>query len=172
MITIAIIRKPGRLDSGVGRYTAELARSLKEAGFEIVEVFPFVPIPNGIIRMVNRLFRWDLNAFFINYPIWIRYPEAEIYHLTSQNLATLMLINKPPGRTFLTVHDLINLDFRAGNKCSASKTIANYIFEQLVLIGIRKVDWVIMDSYFSKIVLQAYLSLRPKNAIRKPSSLD
>lgn len=172
MITIAIIRKPGRLDSGVGRYTAELARSLKEVGFEIVEVFPFVPISNGIIRIVNRLFRWDLNAFFINYPIWIRYPEAEIYHLTSQNLATLMIFNKPPGRTLLTVHDLINLDFRSGNKRSASKKIANHIFEQLVLVGIRKVDWVIMDSYFSNLVLQTYISLGSKNAIHKPSSVD
>lgn len=172
MITIALIRKPGRLDSGVGRYTAELAQSLKKAGINVVEVIPFVPIPKEIARIIYWLLRWDVEAIFINYPIWIRYPEAEIYHLTSQNLATLMIFNKPPGRTLLTVHDLINLDFRSGNKRSASKKIANHIFEQLVLVGIRKVDWVIMDSYFSNLVLQTYISLGSKNAIHKPSSVD
>jgi len=171
MTTVALIRKPGRVDSGVGRYTAELEQSLISAGLELVEVFPTVPIPIGIIKLISQLFCWDLYSFFITYPIWINYPEADIYHLTSQNLATLMIFHKPPGRTLLTVHDFINLEFKPDHRPGIFRKIAQYLFEQLALIGIRKVDWLILDSQFSKIVLQNYSFLDSKMSVHKPHIL-
>jgi len=168
MTTVALIKKPGRVDSGVGRYTAELEQSLISAGLELVEVFPIVPIPKGVIKLISRLICWDLHSFFITYPIWITYPRADIYHLTSQNLATLMIFHKPPGRTLLTVHDLINLEFKPAHKLRTSQKIAQYLFEQLVLIGIRKVEWLVLDSHFTKIVLQNYSPHDSKITVHKP----
>jgi hypothetical protein len=171
MTTVALIKKPGRVDSGVGRYTAELEQSLISEGLNLVEVYPTVPIPNWIIKMISHLFGWDLYSFFITYPIWITYPRADLYHLASQNLATLMVFHKPPGKTLLTVHDLINLEFKPDHRPGISRRIAQYLFEQLVLIGIRKVDWLILDSHFSKVVLQNYSSPDSKIRVRKPHIL-
>jgi len=169
MATIALIIKPNKLDCGVGRYSQELGQSMKKAGINIVVVYPHVPLPKKIIQLIYKVFSWDLEAFFLNYPICIRYPAADIYHLASQNLATLMIFRRPPGITLLTVHDLIKHDFQSETKFSTFHKLVINISERFVLIGIRKVDWVIMDSNFSKFVLQSYVSYTAPDTLLKLS---
>ncbi len=106
-LRIALIAKPGHADSGVGRYTAELQAALEALGHEVILVHPVSPIPEVVARAIRRCAHWDLAAFFNNYPVWARYPQADVYHVTSQNLATLLLLRRPPGVTVVTVHDLI-----------------------------------------------------------------
>ncbi len=42
---ICLIVKPGHLDSGVGRYAANLENALRRAGLEVVVAYPQVPLP-------------------------------------------------------------------------------------------------------------------------------
>lgn len=156
---VGLIKKSSYIDCGVGRYTAELAQCLREAGHHVVEVTPIVPLPRGLLKIIYRLLGWDLEAFFCNYPVRIRYPQADVYHLTSQNLATLMIFHKPPGKTLVTVLDLINLDTRSSTHLPTFQKFTAQIFEMIALAGIKKVDRVITISNFSKHVLQSYLAL-------------
>jgi len=156
---VGLIKKPTRTETGIGRYSAELQQLLKRAGVDIIEVNPIIPLPKGFLGLINKLIGWDLEAFFYNYPVWIRYPEADIFHLTSQNLATLMIFRRPPGKTLITVHDLINLDYQYDLPINVFQKIAHHFFEQLALVGIRRIDWTISDSNFSKTVIQRILSL-------------
>ncbi len=103
---IALIIKPGFADSGVARYARELEKALLGRAPGDLR-HPVLPFPPRFIQLVKRLVGWDLAAFFLNYPLWARYPPADLYHLTSQNLATLLLFRPPPGQTVVTVHDIL-----------------------------------------------------------------
>lgn len=158
---IALITKPGHTDSGVGRYARELDASLSSLGHEVVQVFPVVPLPQWLLRFIHRLSGWDLEEFFNNYPIWIQYPEADVYHLTSQNLATIIHFRKPPGHTLITVHDLIPWSFRNDPNLQKYSNKVHIFFAWLVLKGISRIKWVITNSYLSADVLITALNRKP-----------
>lgn len=147
---IALITKPGHADSGVGRYTAQLQMALEALGHEVVVVHPTVPLPEVLARAVRRLLGWDLAAFFNNYPVWARYPRADIYHISSQNLATLLLLRRPPGKTVVTVHDIIPWLLRDDPALRVyDHRIAEW-FDRLALAGLRRADGLIADSAFTQ----------------------
>ena len=104
---IVLIAKPGHENTGVGRYSIKLRAALQALGHEVLVVHPTVPLPGWLVRAVRRLLGWDLQAFFENYPVWARYPSADVYHITSQNLATLLFFQLSPIPTIVTVHDII-----------------------------------------------------------------
>ena len=105
------------------------------------------------MRVVQRLFGWDLAAFFNNYPIWARYPQADIYHVTSQNLATLMLLRRPPGVTVVTVHDIIPWLVRNDPELRAYEHRLAEWFDHLALAGLRRADGLLTDSTFTQMSL-------------------
>src|SRR5690349_11198714 len=85
-LKVALIAKPGGVNTGVGRYTQMLQSGLRDAGIDVVRLAPVVPpLPSIGYRILQRL-GVDLRAFLTNYPIWATYPAADVYHLTSQNL--------------------------------------------------------------------------------------
>jgi glycosyltransferase involved in cell wall biosynthesis len=150
---VALIAKPGHADSGVGRYTAQLRAALEAQGHEVVVVHPAAPLPAFAARAVRRLLGWDLAAFFANYPVWARYPRADVYHLTSQNLATLLL-RRPPGKVVVTVHDLIPWLTRDDPELRVyDHRIAEW-FDRLALAGLRRADALIADSEFTQASLR------------------
>jgi hypothetical protein len=152
---IALIAKPGHADSGVGRYTAQLRAALEAQGHEVIVVHPAAPLPAAVARTVRRLLGWDLTAFFNNYPVWARYPRADVYHLTGQNLATLLLLRRPPGVTVVTVHDLIPWLTRDDPQLRVyNHRIAEW-FDRLALAGLRRADALIADSEFTRASLRA-----------------
>jgi hypothetical protein len=153
VMRIALISKPRHTDSGVGRYVQELEECLSTLGHEVVLVHPVVPFPQWLLRLIQRLSGWDLETFFNNYPIWIRYPVADIYHLTSQNLATITLFRKPPGQTLITVHDLIPWALRSDPHLQMYLHKVHIFFDWLALKRIGRIEWVISVSRFSMDVL-------------------
>lgn len=150
---VALIAKPGHEDTGVGRYTSQLRAALEALGHEVVTVHPAVPLPAVLVRMVRRLLGWDLEAFFHNYPVWARYPKADIYHLTSQNLATLLLLRRPPGRTVVTVHDIIPWLVRNDAELRVYDHRLAQWFDRLALAGLRRADGLLADSEFTRVSL-------------------
>ena len=119
---IALIAKPGHENTGVGRYTSQLRAALEVLGHEVVVLHPAIPLPEGLVRVVRRRLGWDLEAFFDTYPVWVRYPKADVYHVTSQNLATLLLLRRPPGPTVVTVHDIIPGWYATTRRCASTTT--------------------------------------------------
>jgi hypothetical protein len=146
---IALIAKAGTMDTGIGRYAFELERWLQAEGHQVSIVNPVVIFPRWLVNWIYRLLGWDLEAFFQNYPIWARYPKADLYHLTSQTLATLMLLRRPPGSVVVTVHDTIPWLVHSDSDLRSYHHRFEKWFDRLALRGIRRVDWVLTDSDFS-----------------------
>lgn len=155
---IALISKPGHASTGVGRYTIELERHLRAEGHQVTVIHPLVPLPAWLVRLIRR-FGWDLNAFFNNYPIWASYPPADIYHITSQNLATLMLIRRPPGKTVITVHDIIPWLLRHDAQERVYHHRIDEWFDKLSLRGIQKADAIVTPSAFTAQTLSDEMSI-------------
>ncbi|NCF68351.1 MAG: glycosyltransferase [Chloroflexi bacterium] len=153
MMRIALIARPGHENTGIGRYSGQLRAALEALGHDVLVVNPIVPLPEVLVRVVQRLFGWDLAAFFNNYPIWARYPQADIYHVTSQNLATLMLLRRPPGLTVVTVHDIIPWLVRNDPELRVYEHRLAEWFDRLALAGLRRADGLLTDSAFTQMSL-------------------
>src|SRR6266508_1532740 len=94
---VALIAKPDAKTTGLGRYTQMIYTGLQKAGIEAARVAPALPpLPDSGYRLLRRL-GLDMRTFLTNYPVWVQYPTADVYHFTSQNLATLLLLRRPKG---------------------------------------------------------------------------
>lgn len=147
---VVLITKPGHADTGVGRYTYSLEKALISKGHDVQTVHPGLPLPSGWLRPLGQWLGWDLAAFFYNYPVWIQYPPADIYHMTSQNLATLLLWRRPNGRIILTVHDIIPWLMRHNSKLNVYGHAFEKLFDWLALRGLRRADFILTDSDHTK----------------------
>jgi hypothetical protein len=153
---IAIISKPLDFKTGVGRYVEELSDGIKGLGHEVILVHPFIPFPKWLIRLAKRLLRWDLENFLYNYPLMAHYPEADIYHISSQNLATLMIFHRPPGKVVITVHDLIPALSEGNKEIYAARHIFDQLFDAIAMQGLRRADCLVAVSKFTKTTLVNY----------------
>ncbi len=151
---IALIAKPGHADSGIGRYTAQLQAALAAQGHEVVVVHPAAPASAVVARVARRLLGWDVAAFFNHYPIWARYPQADVYHVASQNLATLLMLRRPPGKVVVTVHDLIPWLTRDDPALRVYRHRLEAWFDRLALAGLRRADGLIADSEHTRASLR------------------
>src|SRR4051795_7248569 len=101
---VALIAKPGNAATGVGRYTRMLRVGLQDDGMAVASVAPTVPPLPGAVYTLLRRCGADVRTFLTNFPLWARYPVADVYHFTSQNLASLLLFRRPKGKVVVTVH--------------------------------------------------------------------
>lgn len=158
---IALIAKPGHENSGVGRYMLQLKKALEKLGHQVSVVHPIVPIPEWVIKMIKKWLGWDLAEFFNNYPVWARYPQADIYHFTSQNLATLLLFCRPPGPNVVTIHDLLPYIL---NRDGFEKypNIAAWCFDRIAIHGLQHASTLIADSITTQQYTCNILDVSPK----------
>lgn len=152
---IALIIKPGHPDTGVGRYNRLLKQTLRELGHQVEIVHPINPFPVRFLNWLQSWFQIDLVSFFNNYPIWARYPPADVYHLTSQNLATLMLFHRPPGKTVITVHDLIPWLSRKDPELRVYRNAIEAGFDRIAIAGLALADSLITDSLYTQDCLKS-----------------
>ncbi|HEX9442335.1 MAG TPA: glycosyltransferase family 1 protein [Roseiflexaceae bacterium] len=159
---IALIAKPGGTNTGVGRYVRMLHSGLREAGVDAVPVAPIAPpLPNAGYATLGRL-GMDLRAFLLNYPIWARYPKADVYHFTSQNLASLLMVRRPNGTIVVTVHDIIPYMLRDDPHLSSYRTAADRLFDRLAMAGLRRADRLIADSHYTRQCIVRCLGISPE----------
>ena len=102
---IQLIAKADSQMTGLRRYQDTLYEHLVKTDLSVQKVYPRQPFP-GMITNLGRRFGWDLNTFFQSYPLWGYYPQADVYHLANESLASLLLFNhlKP---SVVTVHGLL-----------------------------------------------------------------
>jgi glycosyltransferase involved in cell wall biosynthesis len=159
---VALIAKPGGPNTGVGRYVHMLHEGLRELGIDAVRVAPSVPpLPQTGYSLLKRL-RLDARTFLNNYPVWAEYPRADVYHLTSQNLATLLLFRRPPGRVVVTVHDIIPYMLRNDPKLCTYRSAADRLFDRLAMAGLKRADGLIADSEYTRRCVVEHLRITPE----------
>lgn len=158
---VGLIAKPGGPSTGVGRYVRMLQAGLSDRGLDVARGAPAVPpvlhLGSGWLGRRGV----DIPTFLTNYPIWADYPRAEIYHLTSQNLATLLLFRRPPGPTVVTIHDIIPYLLRDDPALCSYRTIADRVFDRLAMAGLRRADRLIADSQSTKQSVIQHLGIQP-----------
>lgn len=160
--SVALVAKAGAPNTGVGRYAHALERSLRACGADSVRLAPSLPpLPRAGYRALRRL-GVDLAAFLANYPVWARYPQADVYHLTSQNLATLLLFRRPRGKVVVTVHDIIPYMLRDIPQLCPYRTAADRLFDRLAMAGLSRADRLVADSQYTRACVVAQLGVAPE----------
>lgn len=158
---VALIAKPGSLTTGLGRYSDALTRGLAARGHETISVSPCVPVPRLVRTPLARLASLDIEAFLNNYPIVPRYPDADLYHFTSQNLATQLRLRRPPGPVVVTVHDILPFMLRDDASLCTYRSPADRWMDRLAMAGLRRADLLVAISEFTKGCIEQYLGIPP-----------
>ncbi len=141
-----------------------LHEGLQAAGVAATRIAPKAPPLPGIVYNGLRRFGPDLRTFFLNYPVTAKYPRADVYHLTSQNLASLLLFHRPPGKVIVTVHDIIPYMLRDKPKFKSYGTAIDRFFDRLAMDGLKRADRLIADSHYTKQCIESYLRI-PRDKI-------
>jgi glycosyltransferase involved in cell wall biosynthesis len=145
---IQLIAKADSNMTGLRRYQDTLHSQLEQQGVRVQKVFPRQPFPNLATDLGER-FGWDVEAFFQSYPLWGRYPRANVYHLANENLATLLLFNhlRP---AIVTVHGLLPyLLLKTSGRSLYSSRIHRW-FDTISVYGLRRAQRIIAVSHFLK----------------------
>jgi glycosyltransferase involved in cell wall biosynthesis len=136
--------------TGIGRYWRMLQEGLERAGISVTQTTPFLPeFPDAVHRGMRWLGR-DLQAFLTNYPLWCPYPDADVYHLGQQSLASLLLARRPRGKVVVTVHDIF------------PHILQNDWWFWLSVAGLKRADHLIAISHYTKRTLIEYLGIAPE----------
>lgn len=151
--------------TGIGRFSRMLHTGLHAAGLEVVEAMPTLPpLPAASYQLMKLLGR-DLRAFLTNYPTWCSYPAADIYHLTHQALAPLLLIRRPSGKVVITVHDIFPYMLRNERWFrpwfKRGRNIDQALL-RLAMLGLRRADQLIADSEYTKRCIIEQLGIAPE----------
>lgn len=158
---VALVAAPNGVNTGIGRYVEMLRAGLKQGGVEITRVAPSLPpVPDSVCR-VFRWFGRDLRAFMTNYPLWWTYPEADIYHLAAQNLASLLLLRRPTGKVIVTVHDVFPYMVRNDPQLG-SPYGSEHLYYRLPIAGLKRADHLIAVSQSTRQCLVDHLRIAPE----------
>jgi glycosyltransferase involved in cell wall biosynthesis len=161
-LRLALVAKPGGRHTGVGRYVHMLQAGLHDAGIDLRRVAPALPpLPSACYRLLQHL-GIDLRTFMTNYPVWAMFPPADVYHLASQNLASLLVFRRPRGKIVVTVHDIIPYMLRHDPQLCAYRTAAERLFDRLAMAGLRRADVLIADSHYTKRCVIEQLGIAPE----------
>lgn len=162
LMRVALIAKPGQQYTGVGRYVQRLEPELRVTGMAVERIAPALPpLPAASYALLRRL-KLDLAAFLSNYPIGVRYPDADVYHFTSQNLATLLLLRRPRGRVVVTVHDILPYMLRKDPQLCVYRTPADRVCDRLAMAGLQRADHLVADSQYTKQCVVEHLGITPE----------
>jgi glycosyltransferase involved in cell wall biosynthesis len=156
---VALVMKRERVMTGLGRYAAELESGLAQLNHDTVRSYPTLPLPDTLANSIKRSTSLDLRAFFNNYPVIPRYPRAEIVHLTSQNLATLLAIRRPACPVVVTVHDILPYMLRDNPIFGSHQGRTDRLCDLTAMRGLRKADALIAISEFTKGCLVEHLGI-------------
>lgn len=156
---VGLIAKRGSSKTGLGRYSDALKRGLEACGHETISVSPSVPVPRLLRTRLTRLASLDIEAFLNNYPIVPRYPDADLYHFTSQNLATQLRLRRPPGPVVVTVHDILPFMLRDDASLCTYRTLADRWMDRIAMAGLRRADLLVASSEFTKVCIERYLGI-------------
>jgi glycosyltransferase involved in cell wall biosynthesis len=157
---VQLIAKPDQRMTGLLRYALSLRDGLLAERVDVSLLHPSPPpIPGPIARGAMRL-GLDPLAFFGSYPMHVQLNGADIYHLASQNLATVLLFQRIEP-VVVTVHDIIPYLVRHDRELSTYRHVFDRWFDRLALFALRKADAIIAISEYTKRTLVEHLGYSP-----------
>jgi len=145
--------------TGTSRYATELYRGLQAAGVDVRLSYPArAPIPGPVQGGLKRL-GLDAQAFFASYPLRAQLDKVDVYHVTTQTMATLLFFQRFPRPVVVTVLDIIPYLVRHDKNLNTSRHIVEYLFYRLALAGLKRADALIAISEYTKRTLVEALRL-------------
>lgn len=145
--------------TGISRYTTDLYEGLQALNVDAQLTFPeAAPLPRFVQQGLHYA-GLDIRAFFANYPLRMKLERADVYHLTGQMLATLLLFQRFPGPVIVSVLDIIPYLVQHHPELNTFRHPADRVFYHLALAGLRRANALIAISEYTKRTLIDVLQL-------------
>ena len=139
-----------------------LDAGLQQAGVQTIRVAPTLPVLPDFTYRFLQWFGRDLRAFLTNYPLWSTYPEADIYHVTQQTLASLLLFRRPSGKVVVTVHDIFPYMVRNDPQLGSPYGGSEHVYYRLPVAGLKRANHLIAVSEYTKECVVKHLGISPE----------
>jgi glycosyltransferase involved in cell wall biosynthesis len=155
---VQLISKASPGVTGTSRYTSELLKGVATAGVEAFCSQPHVP------QWINRAAKGigvDACAFFNSYPIRVEPVQADLVHITTQTMATLLHVQRFTAPVVVTVLDIIPYLVRDDLHLRTFGHRIDEQFYRLALAGLRRADALIAISEYTKRTLVEQLHINP-----------
>lgn len=130
--------------TGLSRYAQTLLEHMDDA-LEMRSVVPDPQIPSIVRQLGNRI-NLDAQGFLRQYPVTLKQAPADLYHIASENLGTLLL-RKTMSPVVVTVHGLQDYILRDTPYNMYAHPAARF-FDQLSVNGILKAEHLIFVSRY------------------------
>ena len=132
--------------TGLGRYASTLFRELACLGVDVHHARPRVPL-GKVMAYLGQGFSLDPITFFSNYPVAITSKGADVYHLATENLASLLMFSRLRP-VVVTVHAFFTYFLRNDPHLSMHSHTFHRIFDSLAAQGLRRADAIIAVSNY------------------------
>jgi len=153
---IQLIAKQEKDVTGISRYTNNLYQGFQSAGLEVQLTFPYRAIFPGLLLNGLKNARLDVDSFFASYPLRTHLNGADVYHLTGQMLATLLIFQRFPKPVVVTVQDIIPYLVQHLPELNTFRHPADSFFYRLALMGLRRAtDLVAISEYTRHTLIDA-----------------
>lgn len=143
---VVLIDREGPDTTGLGRYSQALGVHLDRAGVNARRGVPRRPLPRPVTALARRV-GWDLDAFFRSYPLAGDWTDGEVYHATSETLASVFAFSRPV-RSVVTVHAFFSYLLRRSPELSMYHHVFDRLFDRIAARGLRRAKAIIAVSHF------------------------
>jgi glycosyltransferase involved in cell wall biosynthesis len=167
---LQLIAKRDARMTGLRRYAETLRQHLGSLGEDVRFAFPPSQVP-ALGSRLARHFGWDLDVFFQSYPLRARFEPADLYHLTSENLATLLLFHRLRP-SIVTVHALFAYLLRHDPELSMYEHPLHRWFDRLAVRGLHHAQAIIAVSGYVKSALVEQVGLPAGRIHVIPEAVD
>lgn len=134
--------------TGLLRYSMSLCEELRAQGVDMALVHPRLPVPRPLDR-AGRALGLNVATFLDSYPVSVHIDGADICHLASQTLSTL-LFRRRRLPVVVTVHDLIPHLVSDDPLLSLYRHPVERLFDRLAIKGLQRAAAIIAISEFTK----------------------
>jgi glycosyltransferase involved in cell wall biosynthesis len=156
-----IISKPVTSMTGTARYTMELYCGLRAHGVDVTLTSP-QPFTLPVINPILQHFGIDSSAFFNSYPLFVAHTDANIVHIPTQTMATLLWLNPMRQPVVVTVLDIIPFLVRHDPLLRTFRHIVDERFYHAALAALRRADAIIAISDYTRRTLIETLGIPPE----------
>jgi len=158
---VQLVAKPSSSVTGTSRYAENVRRGLEAAGVQVTVTAP-EPFPPAPIRQIARQFGLDAAAFFRSYPLRVKQTEADVIHLTTQTMGTLLLTQRFTQPVVVTILDILPYLLRHDPQLNTLRHPLDALFYRLALLGLKRANALIAISQYTKRTLVEALHIPPE----------
>ncbi|MFN8633881.1 MAG: glycosyltransferase family 1 protein [Chloroflexota bacterium] len=160
--SIGLVARAEAAITGTSRYADGLRDGLAERGIAL-RIAPidtrFLPRPvTGLARRAGL----DPQRFFTHYPVRMKTPPVDAYHLTTQNLASVLMTQRLRRPTLVTVHDIIPWLVRDDRALCVYTHPLHRLFDWVAMQGLRRATGLLAVSEWTKRTLVQELGIPSK----------